>query len=711
MPRKFIGHRAFKGRGALSNPPGRFEKETRESVDDGWWRGEEPTSIVQTVEPDRARSVITTNNSPDVGFDYSINPYRGCEHGCVYCLDGETRVLMADGHTKALADIQVGDEIFGTQRSGVYRRYIRTRVLAHWRTRKPAYLIRLEDGTELTASGDHRFLSDSGWKFVTGTEQGRNRRPFLALSNRLMGFGLVPPAKPPCLGADYRRGYLCGVIRGDGHPGVHRYQPGRSHGDGYRFRLAMIDSEALDRASLYLGEFGVSTTRFLFQARTDNRPHREAIRANARASVESIQRLIEWPDRPVLGWLQGFIAGVFDAEGSCGSGTLRIANGDARMIETAKSALSHLGFDAVVETTSAGWPRPMQYVRLRGGLREHLRLFRTCQPAITRKCDIGGTAVTLRANLKVVSIERTAGDRELFDITTGTGDFVANGVISHNCFARPSHAYVGLSPGLDFETRLFYKENAARLLEEELANPRYVPKPIALGINTDGYQPVEKRLEVTRSILAVLARCRHPVTLVTKSALILRDIDLLGDMARDNLVSVSLSVTSLQPEIKRTLEPRTASPQARLRVMRELSAAGVPTGVLIAPVIPAITDHEMESILEAATEAGALSAGYVLLRLPWEVKDLFREWLAEHYPDRAKHVMSLINQARGGRDNDPNFGSRMRGTGPYSELLRARFEVATRKLGLNSADSRVELETGLFRPPGPHGSQLTLGFD
>ncbi len=350
-------------------------------------------------------------------------------------------------------------------------------------------------------------------------------------------------------------------------------------------------------------------------------------------------------------------------------------------------------------------------MRLRGGLREHLRLFRTCQPAITRKCDIGGSAVKLRSNLNVVSIERIARPRELFDITTGTGDFLANGVISHNCFARPSHAYIGLSPGLDFETKLFYKENAANLLEQELAHPRYVPKPIALGINTDGYQPVEKRLEVTRSILTVLARCRHPVTLVTKSALILRDMDLLADMARDNLVSVSLSVTSLQPEIKRTLEPRTASPQARLRVIRELSAAGVPTGVLIAPVIPAITDHEMEGILQAAKEAGALSAGYVLLRLPWEVKDLFREWLAEHYPDRARHVMSLINQARGGRDNDPNFGSRMRGTGPYAELLRARFKVATRKLGLNSADARLELDTGLFRPPRPQTSQLTLGFD
>src|SRR5271170_2366204 len=226
------------------------------------------------------------------------------------------------------------------------------------------------------------------------------------------------------------------------------------------------------------------------------------------------------------------------------------------------------------------------------------------------------------------------------------------------CFARPTHAYLGLSPGLDFETKLFYKADAVKLLEAELAKPKYVCKPIALGINTDGYQQLEKRLEVTRGILAVLARCRHPVTIVTKSALILRDLDLLTDLARDRLVSVMLSITSLTNDIKRTLEPRTASPQARLRVIQQLAQAGIPVGVLIAPVIPAITDHEMEDSLAAAKQAGAGCAGYVWLRRPHEVKILFREWLGEHYPDRAKHVMSLINQTRGGKDYDAKFGQR-----------------------------------------------------
>jgi DNA repair photolyase len=278
------------------------------------------------------------------------------------------------------------------------------------------------------------------------------------------------------------------------------------------------------------------------------------------------------------------------------------------------------------------------------------------------------------------------------------------------CFARPSHAYLGLSPGLDFETKLFYKADAVKILEAELAKPKYVCKPIALGINTDGYQPLEKRLEITRGILAVLTRCRHPVTIVTKSALIIRDIDLLAELARDQLVSVMLSITSLTNDIKRTLEPRTASPQARLRVVRQLAQAGIPVGVLVAPVIPGITDHEMEDILAAAKEAGAGSASYVLLRLPHEVKILFREWLAEHYPDRAKHVMSLINQTRGGKDYDAEFGQRMVGTGPFAELLRTRFELARRKCGFDSARNRHELRTDLFRPPGRDQSQLTLVF-
>jgi DNA repair photolyase len=277
------------------------------------------------------------------------------------------------------------------------------------------------------------------------------------------------------------------------------------------------------------------------------------------------------------------------------------------------------------------------------------------------------------------------------------------------CYARPSHAYMGLSAGQDFETRLYYKADAAKVLEAELAHRSYVCKPIMLGSNTDPYQPDERQMLVTRSILEVLHRCRHPVSIVTKGALVLRDIDLLSDLARDSLANVTVSITSLEAETKRTLEPRAASPQARLRVVEQLSKAGVPVGIMVAPVIPALTDHEMERIMEAAVERGARWAGYVMLRLPFEVKDLFREWLAEHYPQRAAHVMSLIQDVRGGRDNDPNFGSRMRGTGPVAQLIRNRFQIARRRLALDRLADR-QLDCSLFRAPVIAGSQMTLGF-
>src|SRR5882724_8263562 len=278
------------------------------------------------------------------------------------------------------------------------------------------------------------------------------------------------------------------------------------------------------------------------------------------------------------------------------------------------------------------------------------------------------------------------------------------------CFARPTHAYLGLSPGLDFETKLFYKDNAVELLRAELSRRNYVSRTIALGINTDGWQPLEKQMQVSRSVLAVLAECRHPLTIVTKSALVVRDLDLLRDLAQDRLVSVMVSITSLDDDMKRRLEPRTASPQARLKVIEQLSSAGVPVGVMVAPVIPSLTDHEMEHILDAAKTAGASSAGYTLLRLPHEVKDLFREWLAAHYPDRARHVMSVINQSRDGKDYQSEFGTRMVGTGVFAQLLRKRFDIAKRKFGLDDAENRHELRTDLFRPPATNQAQMTLGF-
>jgi DNA repair photolyase len=275
------------------------------------------------------------------------------------------------------------------------------------------------------------------------------------------------------------------------------------------------------------------------------------------------------------------------------------------------------------------------------------------------------------------------------------------------CYARATHSYLDLSPGRDFETEIFYKPNAVELLRAELARPSHESSPIAFGTNTDPYQPVERELRVTRGLLELLLAHKHAVTIVTKSALILRDLDLLSAFAEQDLVAVYVSVTTLDDELKRRMEPRTAGPKQRLATIRQLAAAGIPAGVMAAPVIPALNDHELEHILEAAAENGAGSAGYMLLRLPHEVKDLFVEWLRAHYPDRAEHVLSLVRQLRGGALNDGEFGSRQRGFGPFAALLKARFEKARRRYGLTR---EITLSTDKFAPARPPRPQLDLGF-
>jgi DNA repair photolyase len=274
------------------------------------------------------------------------------------------------------------------------------------------------------------------------------------------------------------------------------------------------------------------------------------------------------------------------------------------------------------------------------------------------------------------------------------------------CYARPTHAYLGHSAGLDFETQLYAKTNAAGLLEAELAAPGYQPKTIALGTNTDPYQPIERRFAITRQILAVLERTRHPVGIVTKSVLVTRDIDLLSRMAGDGLAKVALSITTLDRGLARRMEPRASTPERRLDAIRQLSAAGVPAAVMVAPIVPSLTDAEIEGILEAARDAGATEAGYVLLRLPLEIKELFTEWLAENAPDRASRVMAIMRSMRGGKDYDSRWHVRQKGTGPYAALIAQRFGLALKRLGLNRR--RERLRTDLFEPPVLPGQQMRL---
>ena len=342
-----------------------------------------------------------------------------------------------------------------------------------------------------------------------------------------------------------------------------------------------------------------------------------------------------------------------------------------------------------------------------------------------------GRGATLQIEGRFESLAReivddgwSTADEELPPFRTTVTEEHAKSIISHNespdlpfsqsinayrgcehgciyCYARPSHAYVNLSPGLDFESKLFAKPDAAKLLRAELAKPSYQCSPIALGSNTDPYQPIEREWKITRQILEVLAEYKHPVSIVTKSALVERDLDLLTQLSRDHLVRVFVSVTTLDAELARKMEPRAASPRRRLQAVKALNDAGVPCGVMVAPVIPFLTDAELEHILQAAQEHGALSAGYVLLRLPYEVKDLFKDWLTVHYPLKAEHVMSRLREMRGGRENDPEFGSRFRGQGLFADLLKQRFRKACERLGLNLENR--SLNTGLFKPPSRDG--------
>lgn len=692
----------MRGRGAVANPAGRFERLTVEHVEDedaGVPRGRVETEVLR----DTSRSIITRNSSPDIPFDASLNPYRGCEHGCTYCLEGETPVLLADGTTRPLADLRVGDEIYGTVRSGRYRRFVPTRVLAQWETTKPAYEITLGDGTRLVASADHRLLTERGWKFVTGAGHGAEQRPFLTTNNKLMGTGRF--ARGPDLSDDaYRRGYLCGLVRGDGHLATYEYsRPGRSRGRQHQFRLALVDGEPLDRARRYLADFDVPVTEFTFQEARASRRALSAIRTHARAGVEKIRELVSWPSTPCASWRRGFLAGIYDAEGAFDRKVLRISNTDRELIDWITRCLQSMGFGFLLERPRRESGRPIEVIRLTGGLREYLRFWHTAANAIGRKRDVAGRAIKSSVELGVRSIVPVGERLSLFDITTGTGDFIADGVVSHNCYARPTHEFLGFSAGLDFESRILVKEDAAELLGRELGKPSWTPRTLALSGVTDPYQPVERRFGVTRGCLEVLAERRHPVAVITKSALVLRDVDLLAELARWGAVRVALSVTTLEVDLARRMEPRASSPRERLRAISELAAAGIPTSVMVAPVVPGLTDHEIPAILEAAARAGADSAGYVPLRLPGAVAGLFEAWLEERFPDRKEKVLNRVRSLRGGRLNDPRFGSRMRGNGVFADQIHTLFTTSRRRWGLERRGASLSVDA--FRRPG---DQLAL---
>jgi DNA repair photolyase len=620
-------------------------------------------------------------------FEWTINPYRGCSHACVYCQTGDTPILMADGRTRPLSDLRVGDRIYGTVREGNYRRYVVTTVLAHWQTVKPAYRVRLADGTELTASADHRYLTDRGWKFVTGASATRKerapaspsrereerapasaavaskrqavasghgsagaaRRPYLTTNNKLMGTGAF--AGPPKDSTDYRTGYLRGI------------------GGSRRTRL---DDEVEERAREYV--LGCDVTSVPYGS----------------------TGLLEWPTFPSEDWHKGFLAGIFDAEGS-GSGCIRIANTDPVMLSWIQVSLARLGFDFVLEPARG---RSRVYdVRVRGGLRERLRFFHTVDPAITRKRQIAGTAIKSDAPLTIESITPLGLDLPMYDITTGTGDFIANGVVSHNCFARHTHTYLDLDAGHDFDTKVVVKVNAPQLLRRELAAAKWTGAHIAMGTNVDCYQRAEGKYELMRGIIAALRDHANPFSILTKGTLITRDLDLIRQAAEVTTVGVSFSVGFINAQVWRSVEPGTPSPRRRLDAVRRFADAGFAVTVLMAPVLPGLTDTDesIDETVAAIAASGAAGVTPLTLHLRPGAREWYAAWLGRNHP----HLVERYRAIYGKGSYAPNA---------YQRDVSARVAIAARRHGIGrqqmSDHRRLTQPDEEANPPPPE--QLTL---
>jgi DNA repair photolyase len=603
-----------------------------------------PDAISTRFYEVRTKSIL--NRVPDASqmpFRWTINPYRGCTHACTYCSWGETPILMVDGRHKPLAEVEIGDVIYGTSYGHKYRRYRRTRVIDKWITVKPAFRVILEDETELILSGDHRLLTDRGWKHVLNSARRELDRPHLTLQNSLVGTGAF--ASQPAPTVDYRRGYVSGMVRGDGH--LKSYSYPRQAGGVARmqsFRLALVDLEALWRTKQFLLDAGVETNDRVFQHATGAHREVRSISTGRRLHFGEIGSLIDWPVLPSLDWCRGFLAGIFDAEGSRSDFALRIANTDPQILKWTAACAQRLGFDVTSDVSAQ--PNGLESVRIRGGLSEHLRFFHLTDPAITRKRSIEGEMVKTFQNLRVAAIEPLGRSLPLYDVTTGTGDFIANGVVSHNCFARPTHKYLDFDAGRDFEREIVVKVNAPERLRVELARPSWKGEHIALGTNTDPYQWVEGRYKLMPGIWQAMIDARNPGSVLTKSPLLLRDLELMKELASRADFGAALSVPTLDERAWRQTEPHTPNPRARLEAVAELNRAGIRTGILIAPLMPGINDapEQVAPILELAAEAGAAYVSGIALHLRGDLRKLFFDWLAEYRPELLPRYRELYRR-------------------------------------------------------------------
>jgi DNA repair photolyase len=574
-----------------------------------------------------------------VPFSWTINPYRGCSHACAYCLAGDTPILMADGSTRPLAELRPGDAIMGTMNAGACRRYVPTTVLDHWSTSKPAFRVTLADGTRLVSSGDHRFLTDRGWRYVSPAEP---HQPALAIGDLMLGVGRF--AEPPKESHDYQAGFLCGLVRGDATPG-----------DG-----PSPDGDAWSRANRYV----------------EDMPLHEALR---------------WPDTPTTGWFRGFLAGAFGAAGRADRLAVTFTSGDRGYLNRIVEALTQLGLPSRRPARSG-------VVEIDRDLWAALR-FRHLTGVTDAPLDASGVGVRGSKQLAVVDIEDLGLTLPLFDISTGTGDFIADGVVSHNCFARHTHTYLDLDSGHDFDSKIVVKVNAGELIRRELAAPKWSGEPIAMGTNVDVYQRAEGRYRLMPEILTALRDHANPFSILTKGTLILRDLDLLVQAAEVTRVGLSFSVGFLDEKTWRAVESGTPSPRRRLDAVRRLTDAGFDIGVLMAPILPGLTDTDesIDETVAAIAAAGATSVTPLPLHLRPGAREWYASWLTHTHPELAERYREL-------------YGNGSYSPASYQQEVTARVRMAARRHGLHRATPTQA--RALDDPSDDHGEssevQLTL---
>ena len=587
----------------------------------------------------RAKSIINkVPGASRVPFQWTINPYRGCSHACAYCLGGDTPILMADGNTRPLAQLRPGDAVMGTMGAGPHRRYTTTTVLDHWETSKPAFRVTLTDGTRLVASGDHRFLTDRGWRHVSPTEHGL---PAMAVGDRLFGVGHF--AEPPKESPDYQAGYLCGLVRGDA-------ASGGTSGEG----------DAWIRADAYLQDV----------------PMHEALR---------------WPELPSGSWFRGFLAGAFGSTGQADRLAVVFTSSDLGFLGRITDALTHLGLPS--RSPSGPQLGGVYSVEIVRDLWAALR-FRHLTGVSEARLDASGVGVRTDAQLTVADIDDLGLTLPLYDISTGTGDFIADGVVSHNCFARNTHTYLDLDPGHDFDSKVVVKLNAGELVRRELAAPKWPGAHIAMGTNVDVYQRAEGRYQLMPKILAALRDFANPFSILTKGTLILRDLELLKQAAAVTSVSLSYSVGFLDEAMWRSVESGTPSPRRRLDAVRRLTDAGFAVSVLMAPILPGLTDSDesIEETVAAIAAAGAATVTPLALHLRPGAREWYAAWLTREHPRLAPRYRELF---RG--------GSYLPQT--YQHEIGAKVRMAARRHGLYRA------EPGTARVGGANGYADANGVD